>query len=162
MSAKVQTQERPAAVHATTADSEESSGELLQPGLSPEAEGAEKSSAPHDRQRSHSHLELITSDPGHDHMAAVLHISENPSAESSSGSQCAQQADALFENSLAGELSKEPPYTHEEAIENILRRWLIEGEYQRDYISCRGFSKIPEENWCPSHEFEYWAVEVSF
>lgn len=112
------------------------------------------------QQTSNSRSEASTSE--HDIPVNALDVPEH-SEENSNNSRCAQadEMGALSEDTLSAEHSKEPSFAQEDAIENDLHRWMVDGEYHGGHMACRGMPKNLEENWCPSHEFEYWAVEVS-
>lgn len=145
-------------LHTTAAPSEKSPGAEMQSCLSPEDEATQESLRVQDKiQGSNGRWEHE-----HDTKAATLHLLEEQSEPLGSGGQLTEATDR---NALPAdnpvELLKKPSLTEEDAIESELHRWMVDGERQGKQLPSQGHPQSYEDNWCPSHEFEYWAVEVS-
>ncbi|KAL8450765.1 hypothetical protein Emag_003053 [Eimeria magna] len=142
----------------TAASSEKDDGSDIPPCFSP---NAEKVLRPLEGEAPGNCLsEAGISDKGHHFMATGLQHSNENSDEEDQQSQCADSNEACVENENGGldEQPKKPTLLSDEVLEKELLCWMMGSDYDGD-TPCGGYFVSTEENWCPSHEFEYWAIE---
>ncbi|KAL8454596.1 hypothetical protein Emed_000317 [Eimeria media] len=141
----------------TAASSEKEDGSDIPPCFSPNA----KVSRPLEGQAPGNCLsEGGLSDEGHDITATGLQISNENGDKEDQPSRCAENNEGIVENENTGldEQPKKPTLLSDEVLEKELLCWMMGSDYDGD-IQCAGYFVSTEDSWCPSHEFEYWAIE---
>ncbi|KAL8270989.1 hypothetical protein Esti_005087 [Eimeria stiedai] len=142
----------------TAASSEKDEGSDIAPCFSPDAE---KGSKPLQSQAPGSCLsEAGMSAKEHDITTTGLQLSKENGNKEDQQSRCVENNEGCVEHekSALDEQPKKPTLLSDDVLEKELHRWMVGGEYDGD-IPCGGYFISTEENWCPSHEFEYWAIE---